>query len=181
MKNEVLKFFWEVLETFIFAVLIVVPIHRFVFQPYLVKGDSMNPNFENGDYLIVDEITYRFRDPKRGEVVVFKFPKNEKLKFIKRIIGLPGEKVKILNGKIKIEKDGQSFYLNEEKYLLDERDFGEYEFKLGENEYLVLGDNRLHSFDSRFFGPIKKEKILGRVILRLWPLNSVAAYLNPVY
>jgi signal peptidase I len=109
---KVLDFFKEILQTVILALLIVLPIRLFIFQPFIVKGQSMEPTFEDGDYLIIDEITYRFREPKRGEVVVFKNPMNERQRFIKRIIGLPGETVEVSDGKI--------FISNGEKKVLQE-------------------------------------------------------------
>jgi len=139
----------------------------------------MEPNFENGDYLIVDEITYRFKKPERGEIIVFKLPQRQRL--IKRIIGLPGETIEISGGKIKIINSKGEFILDEKKYLSSTDSFGELKISLKENEYFVLGDNRLHSLDSRIFGPVKKDQIVGRVILRLWPLNSLSLFLKPFY
>jgi signal peptidase I len=134
----------------------------------------MEPNFEDGDYLIIDELSYRFREPKRGEVLVFKNPKNPHQRFIKRIIGLPGEKILIENGKITIFKGNESQVLNELSYLNSPWTNGNLEISLGENEYFVLGDNRNYSFDSRYFGPLPKKYIVGRVLLRLWPPTSLA-------
>jgi len=179
--KKVLDFFIELLKTVILALAIVLPIRFFLFQPFIVKGQSMEPNFENGDYLIIDEITYRFREPKRGEVIVFKFPKNERQRFIKRIVGLPGETIEISQGKIKIENEKGSFYLDESKYLSENYTVGEFKISLGKDEYFVLGDNRFHSLDSRAFGPIHKRQIIGRVILRLWPPNSIKAFFEPAF
>jgi len=177
--RKILDFFVELMKTVIFALMIVLPIRIFLFQPFIVKGQSMEPNFENGDYLIVDEITYRFKKPERGEIIVFKLPQRQRL--IKRIIGLPGETIEISGGKIKIINSKGEFILDEKKYLSSTDSFGELKISLKENEYFVLGDNRLHSLDSRIFGPVKKDQIVGRVILRLWPLNSLSLFLKPVY
>jgi signal peptidase I len=138
-----------------------------------VVGQSMEPNFKNGDYLIVDEISYRFREIKRGEVIVFKSPQNPSIRLIKRVIGLPNETIEIKDGKIKIIKD------NEVK-ILDEKDYfdrfiytaGDVKLTLKDDEYYVLGDNRSHSADSRFLGPINKKLIIGRVFIRALPLGS---------
>lgn len=180
MMGKILDFFFELAKTVILALIVVVPIRLFLFQPFVVMGQSMEPNFENGDYLIVDELTYRLRSPERGEVVVFKL-QNKKARLIKRIIGLPNEEIEISNGKIKIKKEGKEFFLDESKYLSQDFQIGNFKFSLKENEYFVLGDNRLYSLDSRSFGPIKREQIVGRVILRLWPPNQIKAYFSPVY
>jgi signal peptidase I len=176
---KVLDFFNEILQTVILALLIVLPIRLFIFQPFIVKGQSMEPNFEDGDYLIIDEITYRFREPKRGEVVVFKNPLNERQRFIKRIVGLPGEKIEISNGKIFIS-NGERKILTEH-YLNFSFTSGDVQITLGKDEYFVLGDNRQFSLDSRRFGPIKKKEIVGRVFLRLWPIYSFAKIEAPAY
>ncbi len=117
MKKTFL-FFWEVAKIVILALVIVVPIRYFVFQPFIVKGLSMEPNFHDGDYLIIDEFTYHFRAPRRGEAVVFKYPQDPSQRFIKRIIGLPQEKVELKVGEVIItDKFGESQVLNESGYL----------------------------------------------------------------
>jgi signal peptidase I len=176
---EIFDFFKEIFQTVILALLIVLPIRLFIFQPFIVKGQSMEPNFEDGDYLIIDEITYRFREPKRGEVIVFKNPLNERQRFIKRIIGLPGETVEVSDGKIFIS-NGEKKIL-QEPYLNSSFTTGDLKITLGSDEYFVLGDNRQFSLDSRRFGPIKKKEIVGRVFLRLWPIYSFAKIEAPAY
>src|SRR3989339_1859602 len=111
-------FAWDILKIGLIALVIVLPIRYFLFQPFIVKGESMSPNFETGDYLIVDEISYRFSEPQRGDVVVFKYPKDLSQRFIKRVIGLPGETISIKNGEVTIGKNGTSFVLAD-KYLPD--------------------------------------------------------------
>ena len=101
-KNEFWKFCWEVAKIIIVAAVIVIPIRYFLFQPFFVRGQSMDPNFENGDYLIIDEISYRFRAPERGEVIVFKYPEDPSNRFIKRIVGLPGEIVEVRENQVVI-------------------------------------------------------------------------------
>ncbi len=176
---KILDFFKEILQTVILALLIILPIRYFIFQPFIVKGQSMEANFEDGNYLIIDEITYRIRDPKRGEVIVFKNPMNGHQRFIKRIIGLPGETVEISDGKIFIS-NGEKKILNE-PYLNPSFTAGDIQLTLGKDEYFVLGDNRQFSLDSRRFGPIKKKEIVGRVFLRLWPIYSFAKIEAPAY
>ena len=180
MKNFLASIF-EILRIVILALIIVLPIRFFIFQPFIVKGASMEPNFDQGDYLIIDEISYRFREPKRGEVIVFKFPLNPSQRFIKRIVGLPGEIVEINEGRIIIQKGDQIQTLKENylpKINFDDR---KYRFELKENEYLVLGDNRNFSYDSRYFGPLNKKFIVGRVIFKLWPIKNISKIEAPVY
>jgi len=176
--RKILAFSWEITKIVIIALVIVVPIRYFIFQPFFVKGQSMEPNFENGDYLIVDELSYRFRDPQRGEVIVFKYPQNFSQRYIKRIIGLPGETVEIEDGKVIIG----DFVLNESNYLPSYLETpGEVKITLAENEYFVLGDNRSVSADSRRFGPLSRENIIGRVIFRAWPFTAFAKIEAPQY
>jgi len=175
------SFTWEVLKIVVVAALIVVPIRYFLFQPFSVRGQSMEPNFESGDYLIVDEISYRFRAPERGEVIVFKYPQNPSQRFIKRIIGLPGETVEIKDGKVMFYKEGIPQVLDESGYLFSFETPGDIRVTLSENEYFVLGDNRAFSFDSRKFGLLPREKIIGRVLLRAWPFSDLAKIEAPAY
>ncbi len=173
-----LGFAWEVIKVIIIAAVIVIPIRYFLFQPFFVRGQSMDPNFANGDYLIIDEITYRFRGPERGEVIVFRYPQDPSNRFIKRVIGLPGEEIKIKDGEITI--DGGDIL--DEKYLPDDlTTSGDIHIILENNEYFVLGDNRPYSFDSRRFGPLLEEFIIGRVYLRAWPFGSISKFGAPAY
>ena len=159
---------WEFIKVIIISVAIVLPIRAYIAQPFIVSGASMEPNFHDGEYLIVDELTYEFRAPLRGEVIVFRYPLNPSEFFIKRIIGLPGENVEIKNGKILINgaELGESFIPAE----LAGKTMPNISAKLAGNQYFVLGDNRPHSSDSRFWGALPKEKIMGRALLRLWPV-----------
>jgi signal peptidase I len=142
----------EVVIFIVLAVVIVLPIRLFVAQPFVVDGESMHPTFENGDYLIVDELTYHFESPQRGDVIVFRYPGDPSIFYIKRIVGLPGETVHITNGTVMITKtDGA----------------------LGAGQYFVMGDNRPESSDSRVWGPLPAQNIIGRVFLRLLPANEI--------
>ena len=180
--KKLFSFIWEIAKIVIVALIIVIPIRYLIFQPFFVKGQSMEPNFENGDYLIVDEISYRLRDPQRGEVVVFKYPNDVSQRYIKRIIGLPGETVAVENGKVEIfNKEGDKV-LNESEYLSSHVFTpGNVRVTLGENEYFVLGDNRPSSSDSRRWGTLPREDIIGRVFLRAFPLVSLAKIKIPIY
>jgi signal peptidase I len=141
----------------------------------------MEPNFQNGDYLIIDEITYRFRAPQRGEVIIFRYPLDPKEKYIKRIIGLPGETIEIGEGKVKIYTQKGVFILDESDYLPKSYTPGDLKINLDFNDYFVLGDNRSASLDSRRWGPLPQKYIIGRVFLRAWPLTAIEKFEAPVY
>jgi signal peptidase I len=182
MFMNIFRFLFETVEIVVIALLIVVPIRYFVFQPFFVRGQSMEPSFHDGDYLVVDELTYRFREPQRGEVIVFKYPQNTSQRYIKRIIGLPGETVEIKGGTVFIESNGQRVALQENEYLGAGIDTpGEVKISLGPGEYFVLGDNRYASSDSRRWGILPREDIIGRVLLRAWPPSAFAYIEAPSY
>jgi len=177
-----LLFVWEVTKIVILALLIVIPIRYFIFQPFFVRGQSMEPNFEDGEYLIIDEISYRFRDPLRGEVVVFKYPNDPSQRYIKRIIGLPGETVQIGDGKVVIYTENSGMVLDESDYLPSSIfTSGSLQMTLGENEYFVLGDNRAVSADSRRWGTLPENDIIGKVWVRAWPVTASAKIETPEY
>lgn len=176
--KKIFAFIWEISKIVIVALLIVIPIRYFIFQPFFVKGQSMTPTFENGDYLIVDEISYRLRAPKRGEVVVFKYPENPSQRYIKRIAGLPGETIEIKDGKVIIFENNQRQVLDESDYLSANLMFVNYpEISLGPDEYFVLGDNRT----STWRGVVPRGNIIGRVFIRAWPFTALAKIEAPVY
>ena len=141
----------------------------------------MVPNFQQGDYLIVDEVSYKIHQPERGDVVVLKYPLDTRQRFIKRIIGLPGETIDIQAGIIRIAKDGNNIVLDEKKYLPNGTTSGNIHVVLGENTYYVLGDNRQFSSDSRIWGVLPKEDIVGKVFVRLYPVNSISYIKSPTY
>jgi signal peptidase I len=170
MKN---KKFWELVRFTIFAIIIVLPIRLFIAQPFIVSGSSMFPTFENGEYLIIDEISYRFDQPERNEVIVFKYPNDTKKFFIKRIIGLPNEEIKIEGSDvIIINKENPDGFRLEQAYVQNKSN-NDASFLLKENEYFVMGDNRISSSDSRYWGPVDENLIIGKVFLRLLPLNRI--------
>jgi len=182
LKNNTVIFIWEIVKIATIALLIVIPIRWFIFQPFFVRGPSMEPNFHNNDYLIVDEISYRFKNPQRGDVIVFLFPFDNSQKFIKRIIGLPGETIEIKNNQIIIYKNNQADILNETDYLPESVKIpGDIKISLNDKEYFVLGDNRVSSSDSRKWGPLPKENIIGKVIMRPLPVSVFAKIETPVY
>jgi len=180
MRSFLLSF-WEILKIFIIATIIVIPIRYFLFQPFFVKGQSMEPNFENGDYLIIDELSYRLGDPKRGEVVVFKYPNDISQRYIKRIIGLPGETVEVKDGNVIITDDKGEWVLEESVYLPGIMTPGDVKVTLNEGEYFVLGDNRASSSDSRRWGVLPRKDIIGKVAVRAWPFTTFAKIESPNY
>ncbi len=177
---------WGVIKVFVISALIIIPIRTFVAQPFFVRGESMYPNFHDGEYLVIDELSYKtgLRTPKRGDVIVFRYPRDPSQFYIKRIIGLPGEKVTINSGKIMIFNSDfpGGLQLNEQQYL-PATDFtaGDVTANLGKDEFFVMGDNREHSLDSRIFGTLPRNLIVGRAWLRLYPVSRAATFDNPQY
>ena len=160
---------WEFVRSIIIALLIVIPIRAWVAQPFIVQGNSMVPNFHHGEYLIIDEFSYHFRTPKRGEVIVFRYPRQPSQFFIKRVVGVAGDNIEIKDGSVWI--NGAAL---DEAYLPQSLATApEATTILGEDEYFVLGDNREASSDSRAWGSLKERFIVGRTLLRLWPLTRI--------
>ena len=173
------NFVWEILKIVIISLAIIIPIRYFLIQPFFVNGASMEPNFLDGDYLIIDEISYRFDKPERGDVIIFRYPLDPSQFFIKRIIGLPSETVKIEEGKIIIKDISEkTFVLDESKYLSDAYTAGNIELELEDNEYFVLGDNRQSSSDSRKWGELNRKNIIGQAWIRAWPFNRLGVVNN---
>jgi len=192
-KKKFLLFAWEIIKIAVIAFIIVAPIRYFLFQPFIVSGASMAPNFSTGDYLIVDEISYRLATPQRGDVIVFNagfIPNYAGQRFIKRVIGLPGETVDIADGQVKIIKDGKITVLDE-KYLPAKLATYGYdgssistlpeEVTLKANQYFVLGDNREGSYDSRYWGVVPRSDIIGKASLRVFPVTALSEISRPIY
>jgi signal peptidase I len=175
-------FTWEVIKVFLLAMVIILPIRYFLVQPFFVRGASMEPSFHDGEYLVIDELSYRFRQPQRGEVVVFRYPVDPSQFFIKRIVGLPGETVKVAEGRVVISNASypEGVVLNEAEYLSPgTRTGGQLVLTLGSDEYFVLGDNRAASSDSRSWGALKFDEAVGRVIFRAFPVDRLGAVGEP--
>lgn len=173
--KQVGAFIWEMVKVVAIALAIILPIRYFLVQPFYVKGSSMEPNYHDYEYLIIDEITYRFNEPQRGDVVVLRDPSSSGQYFIKRIVAVPGEIVTISNGKVAI--DGVD--LDESAYLgatVETYTSSDASIQLGDNEYYVLGDNRPVSHDSRRFGPVEPDEFVGRVWVRAWPFSRFQVY-----
>lgn len=179
MEPKKENFFKEIIKLSLIAILIVAPIRIFIAQPFIVSGASMQPTFDNNQYLIVDQLSYRFKSPNRGEVIIFRYPNNPSTFFIKRVIGLPNETIEMQSGKLTIKNDSlPEGFLIDESYIREETD-DTFTVKLDDDEYFVLGDNRKHSSDSRVWGPLEKHFIVGKAFVRLFPLDKIK--LNPGY
>ncbi|AGB40605.1 signal peptidase I [Halobacteroides halobius DSM 5150] len=158
----------EYLESIFWAIIISIFLIVFVVQAFYIPSGSMRPTLQPGDRILVNKLIYRFRDPKRGEVIVFKYPVNPNRKFIKRVIGLPGDTIKIVDGRVYV--NGKPL---EEDYTL-EKSYTDYPaIKIPANNYFVLGDNRNNSKDSRFWGFVPRENIIGKATVIFWPLNRI--------
>lgn len=183
VQKTTLGFFFELVQIAAISLAIIIPVRYFLIQPFYVKGASMEPNFFDHEYLIIDELSYRLRNPQRGDIVVFRYPNDPKQFFIKRVIGLPGETVEIAGGRIKIFNDvyPNGFLLPEDEYLDQAFTATTRTVTLKGNEYFVLGDNRVASLDSRYFGPVTRDAVVGRVWLRGWPLDRWKVFENPTY
>ncbi|OGZ41830.1 MAG: signal peptidase I [Candidatus Portnoybacteria bacterium RIFCSPLOWO2_02_FULL_39_11] len=178
------SFLFEVFKITVITLAIILPVRYFLMQPFFVKGASMEPSFDDNQYLIIDEISYRVRQPERGEVIVFKYPVDPTQYYIKRVIGLPGETVEVVDGQVKIFNNEHplGFVLDESKYLpLNVATYSGDKTTLGEGEYFVLGDNRSASYDSRRWGAVSFANITGRVWLRAWPPQTAKAFGAPEY
>ena len=177
------SFLWDLSKILMLGFLIVIFTRYFLFQPFVVSGNSMEPNFSHGDYLIIDEISYRFSGPNRGDVIVLRAPGDDSQFFIKRIVGLPNETVVVNGGKVYVYGgDGSESKILEEDYLLPGTPTqGNGTYKLSSAEYFVLGDNRTASSDSRVWGALERNDIIGRVWVRIFPIAQASVIDQPVY
>lgn len=180
LKRQAAIFTWELFKVVVISLVIIVPVRYFLIKPFYVKGASMEPNFFDKEYLIIDEISYRFNRPGRGDSVVFKYPLEPKQYFIKRIIAVPGERIVIRDNQIIIynQTNARGAVLNEPYIPSNIPTRGEVDQTLAEDEYFLLGDNRTASLDSRSFGPVKRSFIVGRTLLRGWPIDQFGLVTN---
>ncbi len=168
--------FWELVRFGLIAIIIVVPIRMFIAQPFIVSGSSMVPTFQDGQYLIVDEISYILGAPKRDDVVVFRNPNNTKIFFIKRIIGLPGETIDINSSANEVtitNKEHPNGFKLDQSFIVNTGGIDGH-MVLGDKEYFVMGDNRPASSDSRYWGTVPKKLLIGKAFLRLLPINKIS-------
>jgi signal peptidase I len=167
------SFFTELLKFAVIALIIVVPIRLFVAKPFIVSGASMEPTFDTGQYLIVDELSYRFEPPARGDVIILKYPKDTSQYFIKRIIGLPGETLHIHNNQVSITTVAGNIIDLPEPYVKNIGNGPDIDVPIPAGEYFVMGDNRPDSSDSRYWGLLPSYDIVGHAVARLLPLQNI--------
>jgi len=165
--------FWELVRFALIALIIVIPIRVFIAEPFIVSGASMVPTFENGNYLIVDKISYKLGSPKRDDVVVFRYPGDTTKFFIKRIIGLPNETVDIKGNEVTITNETHPDGFKLDQPFVKNPANNETHLELKSDEYFVLGDNRGASSDSRYWGAVKRNLLAGKAFLRLLPINNI--------
>ncbi|PIR68670.1 signal peptidase I [Candidatus Nomurabacteria bacterium CG_4_10_14_0_2_um_filter_30_12] len=165
--------FWELVRFAFFALIIVIPIRIFIAQPFIVSGSSMIPTFENGQYLIIDEISYRLNDPQRDDIIVFRYPNDTTKYFIKRIIGLPNETVNIKGNTVTVTNKSHPDGLILDQSFIENTSNNNTHFELKNDEYFVMGDNRSASSDSRYWGAVPKKLLIGKVFLRLLPIDKI--------
>jgi|SRR3989344_6028261 len=174
------KSFWQNLrewvQVIVIALIIALPVRYFIAEPFIVNGASMDPTFSTGQFLIVDRLSYRFEDPNRGDVIVFEYPGDPSIYYIKRIVGLPGETIILKNGKVSILNEDNPGGIELAEPYIDSSHTSQDSstISLGPTEYFVLGDNRAQSSDSRTWGPLDKHFIVGRPAVRLLPITSAA-------
>ena len=181
MLSRIGAFILDIIQVIVFAVAIFLFIYLLVLQPHKIKGSSMEPNFHDGEFLLTDKISYRFGIPKRGDVIVFKAPPDFKEEFIKRIIGLPGDEVYVKEGYYYInnQKLNESYidaYTNAGAFASEGKSI-----TVPNGQYFVSGDNRGHSFDSRAFGTISRDKITGRAWVLYWPVSEAGVIKKATY
>ena len=171
--REAGEFVFELAKVVLISLAIILPIRYYLVQPFYVKGASMEPTFLDREYLLIDEISYRFAPPARGDVVVFRYPKDPSQFFIKRVVGLPGDNVQVKNGTITVKDSVHPTGITlDETYLpANLKTSGDLDITVPEGSYFLLGDNRPASLDSRIFGTVSSSYLIGRVWLRAWPFS----------
>lgn len=181
--QEILAFIWETIKLVIISLVIILPVRYFLVQPFFVKGASMENTFHDGNYILIDEISYRLKDPQRGDIIVFRYPNDPSQFFIKRVIGLPEDTVEIKDNTVTIhnKQHPEGFLLNEPYLSPEQVTLGNIKITLGDKEYWVMGDNRLRSSDSRSWGTLNRSLITGRVFFRAWPLANFGAFPKITY
>lgn len=184
--GELGAFIFDLVKVFLISAAIILPVRYYIAQPFIVSGSSMEPNFHTGEYLIINELAYHLHNPERGDIIVFKYPKDNTQYFIKRVIGLPGERVRIEENKVIVyNTDHPNGFVLDETYLPKTTmtfPVGSGDpVTLGPDEFFVLGDNRVASSDSRFWGPVPRNDIVGKVFVRAFPLDTVKKFDNVTY
>lgn len=172
------NFLKEIVKFTLIAVAIVIPIRMYVAQPFIVSGRSMDPTFQDHQYLVVDQLSYHFNEPAREDVIIFRFPRDPKTFFIKRIIGLPGETITLRAGKITVvnKENPDGLTIDDPHVDASHMTIDDFSVALRDNEYFVMGDNRAESSDSRSWGPLERKYIVGRPFLRLFPFTKLGIF-----
>ena len=173
---------WDVLKVVAIVFIVTFIVRVFLFQPFYIEGSSMEPDFHNGEYILIEKVAYRFKLPARGDVVVFRYPNNPSLNYIKRLIGLPGETVRIEKGQVSINGNAltESYLASGDKTMVGSS-ADPYEITLGKDQFFVLGDNRQHSSDSRDWGPLVLRFIMCRATIVIYPRVDFHAIASPSY
>lgn len=175
LKNaERKKDIWEIIRFSLIILFIVGPIRLFIAQPFIVSGSSMVPTFNNRDYLIIDQLSYHLHAPERGDVIVFRYPEDPSKFFIKRVIGLPNERITIVNGEVRIaQQESETYSILDQEFLTHKTVDSHPTVTLGDDEYFVMGDNRPASSDSRVWGKLPEKYIIGKAFVRLYPFQDI--------
>ena len=184
MFSRLGAFFLDLLQVIVFAVAIFLFVYLLILQPHKIKGHSMDPNFDDGEFILTDKVSYRFGKPGRGDVIVFKAPPDYQEEYIKRIIGLPGDHIMVKENRIYVNGKliDETSYLDPSvpvtggSFTVEGR-----EVAIPEGQYLFMGDNRPNSYDGRNFGPITKDKITGKAWLSYWPPKKAGLIEEKVY
>lgn len=164
----------EIIRYSLLALLIVIPIRLFIAQPFIVSGASMDDTFHHNEYLIVDQVSYRFNEPVRGDIVIFRYPENPSQFFIKRVIAVPGDTISIYANEVMIRNEAHpDGFILDEPYAAEMSPDTALEMTLQDDEYFVMGDNRNASSDSRVWGTLQREYIVGQAFLRLYPVSEI--------
>jgi len=172
---------FDFLKTVIIIVGIAFAIRAFLIQPFIVEGQSMEPNFENNNYLITEKVSYKLHTPERGDIIIFHPPGDDEINYIKRVIGTPGDRVEIKNGAVLVngKKISETYLESDEQTLVGKSEFSSVVLK--DKEFFLMGDNRNHSRDSREIGVIGADRIVSRIWFRLLPLNEIKAFAHVNY
>lgn len=176
--SENTSFLRDILFYAAIALIIVIPVRMFIAQPFMVKGASMSPTFETGQYLIINQLAYRLYEPARFDVVVFRYPREPSKFYIKRVIGLPGEQVEVRGSQVRISNsEGSVDFVLDEPYVSPQNIRQDFVFlTLKDDEYFVLGDNRKVSSDSRVWGAVTRDHIIGKALIRLLPVGQATLH-----
>jgi len=176
-KQSLLSGAGEFLRFTVIVIIIVFAVRTFIAQPFVVSGTSMVPTFQNANYLIIDEVSYRFHEPVRGDVIVFHPPVDPSVFYIKRIIGIPGDTITIKNSVVTLTNTEHPAGITlSEDYITKDAPNDNFSVTVPADNYFVMGDNRSASFDSRRWGLLPRKNITGRAFLRLFPINEIGIF-----